>query len=92
MAIGSTQFWLRRVWRCCHDEGGMQVAERIAMLVVVLALLGAVALTLLGDGGLVGGSARDTIVAFITGGAGLPDAGAATVDSAGGSLEWAVWA
>ncbi|HEU4324270.1 MAG TPA: hypothetical protein VFS21_14050 [Roseiflexaceae bacterium] len=72
------RYWsasVRRVWRCCCDEGGMQAAEKLAVMVAVLALLGALGLTLASQGGAVGESSVATVVRLIGGAPGQPGAG-----------------
>lgn len=66
---------MRRLARSWRNERGMQMAEKIAAIMVMLALLAAVAAAFVGNGGTVGQTASATISSFITGGAGTPQGG-----------------
>lgn len=64
------QHTIRTIWR---NSSGKQVAETLALVMVVLALLGAAALVFSGNGS-IGEAASATITRFISGSAGQPNA------------------
>ncbi|HEU4322956.1 MAG TPA: hypothetical protein VFS21_07370, partial [Roseiflexaceae bacterium] len=76
----------QRLRRCWRDEGGMQATEKLAVMVAVLALLGALGLALAGQGGAVGESATATIARLIGGAPGQPGA-----DQPGAQLAASQW-
>ncbi|HEU4323069.1 MAG TPA: hypothetical protein VFS21_07935 [Roseiflexaceae bacterium] len=90
MSSGTAELLERRVWRCWRDEGGRQAADTVAVIAVVLALMGALAVVLAGGGGQIGGAATEAVASFITSGAGQPQGGAVTAGRPDGSVDVAV--
>src|SRR4051794_35491362 len=78
---------LRFGWQCWYHQGGLEVTEWIAAVMVVIALLGALALGFSGRGGEVGKMAVDVLKQFVATQSGaLPEGAAPAGVLPGGAL------